>query len=135
MPVLAPVIFQKKPTQKSLLHYVDKTVKNRAIKQENSTKLHDKKVYTLSIQLPKDATIKRSRIYYERVKKEASRQQLPIALIFAIMHSESSFNPMARSYVPAYGLMQIVPHTAGIDAYYYLYKRQTTRWKFLPLQC
>ncbi|SFV66810.1 Membrane-bound lytic murein transglycosylase C precursor [hydrothermal vent metagenome] len=123
-PVLAPVLFQKKPTRKSLFQYVNKTVQNSPIKQKNSSKLHNRKLYTLSIQLPKDTTIKRSRIYYEKVQKEANRQQLPLALIFAIIHSESSFNPMARSYIPAYGLMQIVPHTAGIDAYYYLYKRK-----------
>ena len=31
---------------------------------------------------------------------------------------------MARSWVPAYGLMQIVPRTAGIDSYYFLYKKR-----------
>ena len=37
------------------------------------------------------------------------------------MHSESSFSPMARSYIPAFGLMQMVPRSAGIDSYRYLY--------------
>jgi len=40
------------------------------------------------------------------------------------MHSESSFNPMARSHIPAFGLMQIVPRSAGIDSYQYLYKKK-----------
>ena len=31
---------------------------------------------------------------------------------------------MARSHIPAYGLMQIVPKTAGIDAYQYLYNKK-----------
>ena len=40
------------------------------------------------------------------------------------MHSESSFNPMARSHIPAFGLMQIVPRSAGIDSYKFLYKKR-----------
>ena len=38
-------------------------------------------------------------------------------------HSESSFNPKARSHIPAYGLMQIVPKSAGRDVYKFLYKQ------------
>jgi len=124
MPVLAPVLFQKKPTKKALFHYVNKTLQNTAITKKNSSKLANEKIYSFTLKLPNDTNIKRSRIYYETVKREAKRQKLPLSLIFAIIHSESSFNPMARSYVPAYGLMQIVPQTAGIDAYYYLYKRK-----------
>ena len=33
----------------------------------------------------------------------------------AVIHSESSFDPKATSPIPAYGLMQIVPTTAGYD--------------------
>ena len=39
------------------------------------------------------------------------------------MESESSFNPMAKSHIPAYGLMQIVPRSAGKDATKHLYGR------------
>ena len=123
-PVLAPILFQKKPTKKTLFHYVNTTVNEAAITKKDSSKLANEKIYSLTIKLPNNTTIKRSRIYYQAVKTEAKKQKLPLALIFAIMHSESSFNPMARSYIPAYGLMQIVPRTAGIDAYYYLYKRK-----------
>ncbi|QOP45464.1 transglycosylase SLT domain-containing protein [Sulfurimonas paralvinellae] len=120
-PVLAPVIFNQKPTKEKLFKYVKKTLHNNTI---SKTKGREENIYTLNIQLPNDATLKRSRIYYEDVKREAQSQKIPLSLIFAIIHSESSFNPMARSYIPAYGLMQIVPKTAGIDAYYYLYKQK-----------
>lgn len=33
----------------------------------------------------------------------------------AIMHSESAFRPDAKSHVPAFGLMQVVPSSAGHD--------------------
>ncbi len=44
-----------------------------------------------------------------------------VSLILAIIEAESSFNPMATSHIPAFGLMQLVPKTAGIDAYNHIY--------------
>jgi membrane-bound lytic murein transglycosylase C len=120
-PVLSPIIFEKQPTKEQLFKYVKKTLHTHPI---TAKKERQEKIYSLNIQLPNDATVKRSRIYYADVKREAQNQQIPLSLVFAIIQTESSFNPMARSYVPAYGLMQIVPRTAGIDAYYYLYKRK-----------
>lgn len=37
-------------------------------------------------------------------------------LVFALIEAESAFNPLAKSHIPAYGLMQIVPQSAGQDA-------------------
>ncbi|MFP4469916.1 MAG: murein transglycosylase domain-containing protein [Bacteroidales bacterium] len=63
--------------------------------------------------------------FSEPVSLQASRFEMPRALIFAIIDTESSFNPMARSPVPAYGLMQIVPRFAGREAYHHLYRCDT----------
>jgi membrane-bound lytic murein transglycosylase C len=54
------------------------------------------------------------------VQRHASRYALSPALVMAIIHTESAFNPLARSSVPAYGLMQVVPAMAGADAYRFL---------------
>ena len=123
-PVLTPIFFKEKPTKETLSNFVKQNVIPKKIQVQQSPKVTTAKLYRLNISLPKDATIKRSFIYYEDVKRESTRQKVPLALVFAIIHSESSFNPMARSYVPAYGLMQIVPQTAGIDAYYHLYRKK-----------
>lgn len=59
--------------------------------------------------------------YAATVTEAAKNEDINDELIYAIMETESSFNPMAKSPIPAYGLMQIVPYTAGKDATDYLY--------------
>ncbi|NCO01499.1 MAG: DUF3393 domain-containing protein [Epsilonproteobacteria bacterium] len=122
-PILSNVVFKNPPTKESVRSYVNKNVSDSTIKQQSS-KIKDTKIYKISVKMPQDAMLQRSKVYYDEVKKQAKRQSLPIPLLFSIMHSESSFNPRARSYVPAFGLMQIVPKTAGIDTYQYLYKEK-----------
>jgi membrane-bound lytic murein transglycosylase C len=123
-PILSNIVFDKPPTKKSVKSYVQKYVKYKNIKTKDSSKVKHAKVYSLNVKLPKDTMIKRSKVYYEEVKRQARKQNLPMSLVFAVMHTESSFNPRARSHIPAYGLMQIVPKTAGIDTYKFLYKKK-----------
>lgn len=121
-PILAPIIFKQPPSMQKLKRYVASRVNPQTLKTEPSSKVKDAFVYKVVIDLPKDTTYKRSRLYLQEVRQNAKKQALPLALVFAIMHTESSFNPKATSYVPAYGLMQIVPHTAGVDSYKFLYR-------------
>lgn len=123
-PILAPIIFKTKPTQKSVAHYVNKHINEQSIQVLPSKKIKDAFVYKVKVKMPKGALYKRSNLYYTEIKKQSKRQGIPTELTFAIMHTESYFNPRARSYIPAYGLMQIVPKSAGIDAYLYLYNRK-----------
>jgi len=123
-PILSTVIFDKSPSQKDVNNYVQKHVKSDDIKAKESSKIKDAKVYSLNVALPEDMMIKRSKVYFDDVKKHAKRQNLPASLVFAVMQTESSFNPRARSHIPAYGLMQIVPKTAGIDSYNFLYNEK-----------
>ena len=69
----------------------------------------------LTLRLPTDLASRRATEALPQVNYEAERWNLSPALILAIMHTESSFNPLARSPVPAFGLMQIVPQSAGRD--------------------
>ena len=56
--------------------------------------------------------------YSDPVLAAAARYQVAPSLIFAIIETESSFNPFAISSANAYGLMQIIPSTAGKDVYF-----------------
>ena len=51
------------------------------------------------------------------VRKYAESTQVSRSLIFAVMKTESGFNPFAVSSAPAFGLMQLVPASGGRDAY------------------
>ena len=121
--ILTPVIFSQEPTKNSVQQYVNKHIQYKNIKVTKSTKIKHSRIYTTRIKMPPNSIIKRSKIYHKIIKKEALRQKIPMPLVFAIIHSESSFNPLAKSHIPAFGLMQIVPKTAGRDAYKFLYNK------------
>ncbi len=54
---------------------------------------------------------------YEQVIRSASAEyDMEPALVAAVIHAESGFDPQAQSDQNAYGLMQLVPSTAGYVA-------------------
>ena len=55
--------------------------------------------------------------YRTTVNQFARQYKISPSLVFAIMRTESNFNPFAVSSVPAYGLMQLVPASGGREAY------------------
>nr|WP_306174063.1 murein transglycosylase domain-containing protein [Pseudoalteromonas shioyasakiensis] len=59
----------------------------------------------------------RKQKYSDYVLASAKKYQISAALIYSIIETESSFNPYAVSSSNAYGLMQIIPATAGKDVY------------------
>ncbi|MEH6447115.1 MAG: transglycosylase SLT domain-containing protein [Oleispira sp.] len=73
-------------------------------------------IVVVKIPLPKEFPFKRAEKYLTGAKQAASKWKIDPALVMAIAHTESHFNPLARSHIPAFGLMQIVPSSAGKDA-------------------
>lgn len=55
------------------------------------------------------------------VRQEAERFEVKPSLIFAVIETESAFNPRATSSAPAYGLMQLVPTSGGRDSYHFVH--------------
>ena len=58
-----------------------------------------------------------ARKYRPLVEKYAAKNNLSPSLVFAIIRTESNFNPFAVSPAPAYGMMQLVPASGGRAAY------------------
>jgi len=83
---------------------------------------NDRTTYIIS--LPEKRMRVKAKRYKSFIYDYAQAYNLPPSLVFAIIHAESSFNPLARSQIPAFGLMQIVPHTAGRDATSLLFNKQ-----------
>jgi len=80
-------------------------------------------VYTAQLKLVPDHIRIRARKYQPLVNQYSETHRVPVQLVFAVIETESMFNPTARSAAPAFGLMQLVPTSGARDAYKYLYKK------------
>ncbi|CAM3074023.1 membrane-bound lytic murein transglycosylase C [Vibrio fluvialis] len=76
-----------------------------------------KKAYYVEIPMVADQIQIRSYQYADIVQRASRKYGIPEDLIYAIIKTESSFNPYAVSWANAYGLMQVVPKTAGRDVF------------------
>ncbi|MEA1955782.1 MAG: murein transglycosylase domain-containing protein [Campylobacterota bacterium] len=94
---------------------IKKSYQTKSIKSGGSYK----KVAFVEIPMVKDHADIRVSKYKSIVDKYAKKYDISKNLIYAIIQTESNFNQFAVSHAGAYGLMQIVPSSAGIDAYKY----------------
>lgn len=95
-----------------------KTPVVQAVQTDQGTK----NVVKLTLELVKDHIPKRAEKFKEMITKHAGAYAVDEPLVYAIMEQESAFNPQAQSWVPAYGLMQLVPKSGGRDAYRFVHK-------------
>ncbi len=73
--------------------------------------------YELVLPAVPDHLQKRAECWRPRVQEMAAYYELPADLVFAVIQTESYFNANARSHVPAFGLMQLVPRYGGAEAW------------------
>ena len=90
--------------------------------QKVTTDEGEKEVVKITMELVEDHLPKRAEQFKVMVSKHTATYSMDAPLIYAVIEQESAFNPMAQSWVPAYGLMQLVPKSGGRDAYRYVHK-------------
>ncbi|MBE1276149.1 membrane-bound lytic murein transglycosylase MltC [Enterovibrio baiacu] len=88
-----------------------------------SKSLRFQKVFYVEIPMVSDHSSKRRYQYADLIRKSSRQYGISEELIYSIIKTESSFNPYAVSWANAYGLMQVVPKTAGRDVFKLVKKR------------
>ena len=120
--------------RKKELEKTPKEVDNAAVAQKivaqsqkktTSTKGSDGKerqIVKVEMALVSDRISKSAALYKDLVAEYSAMYQIEQPLIFAIIETESAFQPKAVSHAGAYGLMQLIPTSGGREAYRYVYK-------------
>ena len=97
-------------------HLIQNKLQVRTIQNGNISKT----VHYVTIAMIQDHLQVRAQKYRSLVERFANEFSISKNLVYAIMKTESDFNPYAISPAPAFGLMQVVPTTAGQDVHKFL---------------
>lgn len=127
-PILADQV--KDQTGKKISPAIAKTYAKETVKKQEIHKTVEKAKdgktrvkYTIKLKMVPDHVEVRAKRFKAEILKQSKRFDIDPAIAFAIMQTESAFNPEARSHIPAFGLMQLVPKSGARDAYNYVYKK------------
>lgn len=71
----------------------------------------------VQFEMVRDREHKQAARYAPYVDRFAHDYRVSKSLVYAVIKTESNFNPFAVSTAPAYGLMQLVPASGGREAY------------------
>jgi len=106
-------------------YFAAELVKEKPIAKKTYKAKDGKKrtVYTVKIPMKSDHMSTRANQFREEVLKQSKRFNIDPIIAFAVMETESAFNTKAKSHIPAFGLMQLVPRSGARDAYLYVYKK------------
>jgi membrane-bound lytic murein transglycosylase C len=94
-------------------HLLRTAPQTRMVDTENG----NKQVHYVQLTMVRDYENRQAQRYAASVDRHAKQFGVSKSLIYAVIKTESAFNPFAVSSAPAYGLMQLVPETGGRDAY------------------
>lgn len=125
--LLKVISSQKSADGKSIVktnisNYPKSALKNAAIVEEKiKVKNKVKTVYKIKLPFKHSAFNDRVKPVIPIVLKYSKKYNLRPEMIMGIIHTESAFNPRAKSWANAYGLMQLVPKYGGLESYQYVY--------------
>lgn len=94
-------------------YLLEKEYATRVVDQDGTNKT----VHYVTIAMVSNLPMKQADKYRSLVLRFAEQYRISPSLVFAVIRTESNFNPYAVSSAPAYGLMQLVPTSGGREAY------------------
>ena len=95
------------------VYLLEKKSGTRVVDQDGTKKT----AHYVTIAMVSNLSVKQADKYRPLVHQFAEQYRISPSLVFAIIRTESNFNPYAVSSAPAYGLMQLVPTSGGREAY------------------
>jgi len=104
-------------TRAEVERYADYLVTNKLQSRSIDANGTSKNVLYVQMNMVNAHMDKRALQYAATVRKNSDGTQVSRSLIFAVIKTESAFNPYAVSSAPAYGMMQLVPASGGREAY------------------
>jgi len=127
----------EKVTSENAKDFAKQVVKDKKVQKIEQKKDEGEKgvIASVEFKLVPDHLKKRAKRYMPIVTEHAKKRDFEVQLILALIETESYFNPTARSPIPAFGLMQLVPTTGGRDAYQFVYgkdKAPTDEFLYQP---
>ncbi len=94
-------------------YLLEKKSATREVDQDGAKKT----AHYVKISMVSNLAVKQADKYRPVVHQFAEQYRISPSLVFAVIRTESNFNPYAVSSAPAYGLMQLVPTSGGREAY------------------
>jgi membrane-bound lytic murein transglycosylase C len=94
-------------------YLLEKKSGTRIIDQDGTKKT----AHYVTMAMVSNLAVKQADKYRPLVHQFAQQYDISPSLVFAIIRTESNFNPYAVSSAPAYGLMQLVPTSGGREAF------------------
>lgn len=97
--------------------FADYLLQSQAATREVDVDNGKKKALFVKFSMVPNFENKQAEKYSHLVTKFAEQYKISPSLVYAVIRTESNFNPFAVSSAPAYGLMQLVPTSGGREAY------------------